>query len=167
MTSVTSLGTAPDHGAGEDRPASAALNQVFAIFPALLRLTCGLAGAAVALAVRTPPVSTALLVGTVVVLTGWSLLFTASTLGRGLTAGFIYVDLTLTIVCCLLINRLVAAEVLPGEEAGWPFSPARRSSSPTSGCRRPARSPPDWSSPPRTPTGLISPTTTPRRCRTG
>ncbi|WP_326556410.1 sensor histidine kinase [Micromonospora sp. NBC_01796] len=115
MTLVTSLGTAPDPARDEDRPASGALNQVFAIFPALLRLTCGLAGAAVALAVRTPPVSTPLLIVTIVVLTGWSVLFAASTLRRGLTPGIIYVDLTLTIVCCLLINRLVAAEVLPGE----------------------------------------------------
>ncbi|MEV4625360.1 ATP-binding protein [Micromonospora sp. NPDC049523] len=115
MTLVTSLGIAPDPAADEDRPASGALNQVFAIFPALLRLTCGLAGAAVALAVRTPPVSTPLLVTTIVVLTGWSVLFAVATLRRGLTAGIIYVDLTLTIGCCLLINRLVAAEVLPGE----------------------------------------------------
>ncbi|MFI6762583.1 sensor histidine kinase [Micromonospora sp. NPDC050417] len=100
---------------GEEKPASKALVQVFTIFPALLRLTCGLAGAAVALAVRTPPVSTPLLIITVVVLTGWSLLFTGWTLRRGLTAPVILVDLCLTITACLLMNRLVAAEVLPGE----------------------------------------------------
>ncbi|RKR87577.1 signal transduction histidine kinase [Micromonospora pisi] len=100
---------------GEEKPAGKALVQVFTLFPALLRLTCGLAGAAVALAVRTPPVSTPLLITTVVVLTGWSLLFTGWTLRRGLTAPVILVDLSLTIVACLLMNRLVAAEVLPGE----------------------------------------------------
>ncbi|MFK3983880.1 sensor histidine kinase [Micromonospora sp. NPDC050397] len=115
MTIATALGYVTGAPANGEKPAGDALNQVFAFFPALLRLTCGLAGASVALAVRTPPVDTPLLVVTTIVLTGWSLVFTGLTLGRGLTAPVILVDLALTITACLLINRLVAAEVLPGE----------------------------------------------------
>jgi signal transduction histidine kinase len=109
---------APDHPPGtpvEDTPAGSALVWVFAIFPVILRLTCGIVGGFVALAVRTPPVATPLLMLVVAVLTGWSLLFTAWTLRRGLTTPIVGIDLVLTAVTCLLINRLVAAEVLPGE----------------------------------------------------
>lgn len=115
MTIATALGHVTGTPTNVEKPAEDALRQVFAFFPALLRLTCGLAGAGVALAVRTPPVDTTLLVVTTVVLTGWSLVFTGWTLRRGLTAPVILIDLALTITACLLINRLVAAEVLPGE----------------------------------------------------
>jgi signal transduction histidine kinase len=115
LTIVTHLVNSFNRETSDERPAGGALTWVFAIFPALLRLTCGLAGAVVALAVRTPPVSTPLLIIVMVVLTGWSLLFTGWTLRRGLTAPIIGIDLVLTIAACLLINRLVAAEVLPGE----------------------------------------------------
>ena len=115
MTLVANLGSSLNGGMSEEKPAGGALIWVFAIFPALLRLTCGIAGAVVALAVRTPPVSTPLLVTVVIGLTGWSLVFTAWTLRRGLTAPIIAIDLALTIAVCLLMNRLVAEEVLPGE----------------------------------------------------
>ena len=102
-------------GAGEESPAGTVLNRVFTIFPVLLRLTCGVAGAVVALAVRSPPVSMPLLAVAVGVLTAWSLLFAAWALRRGLGTAVVAVDLVLTAATCLLIGRLVAAEVLPGE----------------------------------------------------
>ncbi|MFD0821557.1 ATP-binding protein, partial [Micromonospora zhanjiangensis] len=98
-----------------DNPAGAALGRIVAVFPAVIRVTCGLAGACVALAVRTPPVHVPLLVVTVAVLTGWSLVFTRWTLRHGLTGRLVTVDVTLTVVTCLLMRHLVAAEVLPGE----------------------------------------------------
>ncbi|MDG4829031.1 ATP-binding protein [Solwaraspora sp. WMMD1047] len=101
-------------GVGET-PASGALLRVFAILPAMIRLSCGLAGAAAALAVRSPPVSTPLLVGAVLLLTAWSAGYAWWTVRHGLTAWVSYVDIALTAVACLFINRLVAPEVLPGE----------------------------------------------------
>ena len=44
-----------------DRPAGGAFHLIFTTLPALLRLTCGLVGAVIALAVRTPPVRVSLL----------------------------------------------------------------------------------------------------------
>lgn len=105
----------PESGPAVDSPAATALGQVIAVFPAAIRVTCGLAGACVALAVRTPPVDVPLLAVVVGVLTGWSLLFTRWTLRRGLTTAVVAVDLTLTVITCLLMRHLVAAEVLPGE----------------------------------------------------
>nr|MDT0658563.1 ATP-binding protein [Micromonospora sp. DSM 115978] len=101
--------------AGGETPASGALLRVFVILPAMIRLSCGLAGAAAALAVRTPPVSTALLVGAVVLLTTWSIAYAGWTIRHGLAAWVSYLDVALTVAACLLIGRLVAPEVLPGE----------------------------------------------------
>ncbi|MEE6263877.1 sensor histidine kinase [Plantactinospora sonchi] len=95
-------------------PAASALGWVYTIFPALLRLTCGLACAAVAFAVRTPPVDTALLGVAVVVLTAWSVFFAGWILRRTTPAPVMAVDVLLTVGACLLIRHLVAAEVLPG-----------------------------------------------------
>lgn len=98
-----------------ETPAGRALERVFTLFSAVLRLTCGLAGAPAALAVRTPPVDTALLITVVTLVTGWSVLF-AVLLLRGVgRSGLMAIDLALTIGVCLLIRRLVAPEVLPGE----------------------------------------------------
>lgn len=96
-------------------PAAGALDRVFAIFPAIIRLTCGLAAAATALTVRTPPVSTPLLVVVVTVLTGWSILFAVRTARHGPQTAVAVTDLLLTAGACLLMDRLVAPEVIPGE----------------------------------------------------
>ncbi|MFI6824303.1 sensor histidine kinase [Micromonospora sp. NPDC050187] len=96
-------------------PAGDALSRVSTTLPVMLRLTCGLAGAVAALAVRTPPVEPVPLVVAVVVLTGWSVWFARSGTRSGLTPGLIGVDVALTVVVCLLVPHLVAAEVLPGE----------------------------------------------------
>ncbi|OZV78451.1 ATP-binding protein [Micromonospora echinospora] len=109
---------APDRPADAPVPASPAgeaLNRVSTTLPIMLRLTCGLAGAVAALAVRTPPVEPVPLAVAVVVLTGWSVWFARSATRSGLTPGLIGVDVALTVVTCLFIPRLVAAEVLPGE----------------------------------------------------
>ncbi|SCL41659.1 Signal transduction histidine kinase [Micromonospora pallida] len=96
-------------------PAGDALNRVFTTLPIMVRLTCGLAGAGAALAVRTEPVEPVLLVVAVVVLTGWSVWFAQSGRRSGLTPGLIGVDVMLTVAACLLLPHLVATEVLPGE----------------------------------------------------
>ncbi|XTZ18135.1 sensor histidine kinase [Micromonospora echinospora] len=109
---------APDRPADVPVPASPAgeaLNRVSTTLPIMLRLTCGLAGAVAALAVRTPPVEPVPLAVAVLVLTGWSVWFARSGSRSGLTPGLIGVDVALTVVTCLFIPRLVAAEVLPGE----------------------------------------------------
>ncbi|MEV0326602.1 ATP-binding protein [Micromonospora echinospora] len=109
---------APDRPADAPVPASPAgeaLNRVSTTLPIMLRLTCGLAGAVAALAVRTPPVEPVPLTVAVVVLTGWSVWFARPATRSGLTPGLIGVDVALTVVTCLFIPRLVAAEVLPGE----------------------------------------------------
>ncbi|MFE0593093.1 sensor histidine kinase [Micromonospora echinospora] len=109
---------APDRPADAPVPASPAgeaLNRVSTTLPIMLRLTCGLAGAVAALAVRTPPVEPAPLAVAVLVLTGWSVWFARSGTRSGLTPGLIGVDVALTVLTCLFIPRLVAAEVLPGE----------------------------------------------------
>ncbi|MEH0983218.1 sensor histidine kinase [Micromonospora sp. CPCC 205556] len=98
-----------------DRPAGGAFQLIFTTLPALLRLTCGLVGAVVALAVRTPPVDTALLCGVVAVLTAWSVHYAGRALRVGIGPALVAVDVALTTATCLLIPRLVAPEVLPGE----------------------------------------------------
>lgn len=98
-----------------DNPAGGALSFIFTTLPALLRLTCGLVGAAVALSVRTPPVDPALLLPGVAALTGWSLWYAVRALRHGITPTLVAGDVAITAVACLLIPRLVAPEVLPGE----------------------------------------------------
>ncbi|MEQ4301684.1 ATP-binding protein [Plantactinospora sp. B6F1] len=100
---------------GAEMPAASALGWVYTIFPALLRLTCGIACAVPALAVRTPPVSTPLLVGVVGLLTAWSVLFAAMVVRWRRPAPAMAVDILLTVGTCLLVRDVVAAEVLPGE----------------------------------------------------
>ncbi|MFC8617080.1 sensor histidine kinase [Micromonospora purpureochromogenes] len=98
-----------------DRPAGGAFTLIFTTLPALLRLTCGLVGAVTALAVRTPPVRTGALLVAVAVLTAWSVLYAARALRAGIGAALVTGDVALTTAACLLIPRLVAPEVLPGE----------------------------------------------------
>ncbi|GAB3964416.1 ATP-binding protein [Plantactinospora veratri] len=98
-----------------EMPAASALGWVYTIFPALLRLTCGIACAVAALAVRTPPVSTPLLVVVVSLLTAWSVLFAVLVVRERRPVPAMAVDILLTVGTCLLIRNVVAAEVLPGE----------------------------------------------------
>ncbi|WP_433115003.1 sensor histidine kinase [Micromonospora sp. CA-246542] len=98
-----------------DNPAGGAFSFIFTTLPALLRLTCGLVGAAVALSVRTPPVDAALLLPGVAALTGWSLWYAVRALRHGITPALVAGDVAITAVACLLIPHLVAPEVLPGE----------------------------------------------------
>ncbi|MGC5030453.1 sensor histidine kinase [Micromonospora sp. DT229] len=101
-----------------DPPATGAFAFVFTRLPALLRLTCGLVCAVVALAVRTPPVHTELLVPAVAVLTAWSIWYAARAWHHGIGAPLIFGEVALTVAACLAIPVLVAPEVLPGE-ASW------------------------------------------------
>ncbi|MEV1332004.1 ATP-binding protein [Micromonospora costi] len=98
-----------------DSPAGGALSLIFTTLPALLRLSCGLVGAVVALSVRTPPVRVGLLLPAVALLTAWSLWYGARALRGGVNPVMVAGDVALTTVACLLIPRLVAPEVLPGE----------------------------------------------------
>ncbi|SCF08190.1 sensor histidine kinase [Micromonospora mirobrigensis] len=98
-----------------DRPAGGAFGLVFTTLPALLRVTCGLAGAAVALAVRTPPVRPWLLLPVVALLTAWSIGYAVRALRHGVGPVLVAGDVALTTATCLLIPWLVAPEVLPGE----------------------------------------------------
>jgi signal transduction histidine kinase len=98
-----------------DRPAGSAFSLIFTTLPALLRLTCGLIGAVVALAVRTAPVRVSLLVPAVVVLTAWSIWYAVRALRTGIGGALMAGDVALTTAACLLIPWLVAPEVLPGE----------------------------------------------------
>ncbi len=68
-------------------PAGVALARVYALFPAAIRLSCGLAVAAVALAVREPPVQAVPLALAVVVLTIWSYVFYRQTVDNGIRPG--------------------------------------------------------------------------------
>ena len=95
-------------------PARAALARVYAVFPAAIRLSCGIAVALVALAVRLPPVETVPLTVAVVVLTGWAFVFYRHTVAHGISAWVVLVDAALTAVACLAMRVLVAPEVLPG-----------------------------------------------------
>ncbi|MET0414461.1 MAG: ATP-binding protein, partial [Actinoplanes sp.] len=98
-----------------DNPAGGAFGLIFTTLPALLRLTCGLVGAAVALSVRTPPVEPALLLPGVAALTCWSIWYAARALRHGITPALVAGDVAVTAVACLLIPNLVAPAVLPGE----------------------------------------------------
>ncbi|SBT50026.1 sensor histidine kinase [Micromonospora narathiwatensis] len=98
-----------------DRPGGGAFTLVFTTLPALLRLTCGLVAAVVALAVRTPPVRVALLVPVVAVLTAWSVWYAVRALRHGATGAMVAGDVALTTGAGLAIPWLVAPEVLPGE----------------------------------------------------
>ena len=110
---VAAVTTSPP--SASDRPAGGAFTLVFTTLPALLRLTCGLVGAVIALAVRTPPVRVALLVPLVTALTAWSVWYAARAVWRGVTGSLVAGDVALTTAACLLVPWLVAPEVLPGE----------------------------------------------------
>ncbi|QLQ37453.1 sensor histidine kinase [Micromonospora robiginosa] len=101
-----------------DRPAGGAFTLIFTTLPALLRLTCGLVGAVVALSVRTPPVRVALLVPAVVALTAWSVWYAVRAFRHGIGGALVAGDVALTTATALAIGWLVAPEVLPGE-ASW------------------------------------------------
>jgi signal transduction histidine kinase len=96
------------------RPARAALERVFAFFPAIIRLSCGIAVAVVALAVQTPPVALVPLAVTAGVLTVWSVVFFRRTVRHGISAAIVAVDLVLTGAACVLMPYLIAPELLPG-----------------------------------------------------
>ncbi|WFE31767.1 ATP-binding protein [Micromonospora sp. WMMD975] len=98
-----------------DRPAGGAFTLIFTTLPALLRLTCGLVGAAVALSVRTPPVRVALLVPAVVALTVWSCWYAVRAFRHGVGGALVAGDVALTTAAALAVPWLVAPEVLPGE----------------------------------------------------
>ncbi|MGN9812683.1 sensor histidine kinase [Micromonospora sp. BQ11] len=101
--------------ATSDTPAGDAFTLIFTTLPALLRLSCGLVGAVVALSVRTPPVAPAVLVPAVAALTVWSVWYAAHVLRQGVSGPLVAGDVLLTTVTCLAIPVLVAPEVLPGE----------------------------------------------------
>lgn len=96
-------------------PAASALDRVVAITCGVVRLSCGLVAAPTALAVRTPPVSVPLLVVVIVVLTTWSVIFGVRTIRHGPQRPLAVTDLLLTGGTCLLMEWLVAPEVIPGE----------------------------------------------------
>ncbi|MCX4389894.1 ATP-binding protein [Micromonospora peucetia] len=98
-----------------DSPAGGAFALIFTRMPALLRLTCGLVGAVVALSVRTPPVEPALLFPAIAALTAWSLWYGVRALRRGIDRWMVVGDVAATTATCLAIPVLVAPEVLPGE----------------------------------------------------
>ena len=98
-----------------DTPAGDAFSLIFTTLPALLRLSCGLVGAVVALSVWTPPVAPAVLVPAVAALTVWSVWYAARALRHGVSGPLAAGDVVLTTVTCLAIPVLVAPEVLPGE----------------------------------------------------
>ncbi|MFG3418696.1 sensor histidine kinase [Micromonospora sp. NPDC048063] len=98
-----------------ETPAGGAFAVIFTRLPALLRLTCGLVGAVVALSVRTPPVEPALLVPAVAALTAWSVWYAYRALRHGIGGPLMAGDVAATTAACLAIPLLVAPEVLPGE----------------------------------------------------
>ncbi|MEV1145229.1 ATP-binding protein, partial [Micromonospora sp. NPDC049799] len=98
-----------------DTPAGGAFTLIFTTLPALLRLSCGLVGAVVALSVWTPPVAPAVLVPAVTALTVWSVWYAARALRHGISGPLAAGDVVLTTATCLAIPVLVAPEVLPGE----------------------------------------------------
>ncbi|MFD6263050.1 sensor histidine kinase [Micromonospora chalcea] len=108
----------PLPGSPPARPAGEAFALIFTTFPALLRLTCGLVGAVVALSVRTPPVRVALLIPAVVVLTAWSVWYAWQAFRHGVDGPLVAGDVALTTAAAFAVPWLVAPEVLPGE-ASW------------------------------------------------
>ncbi|MEV4763784.1 ATP-binding protein [Micromonospora chokoriensis] len=98
-----------------DNPAGGALGLIFTTLPAILRLTCGLVGAAVALSVQTPPVEPAVLLPGVAALTAWSIWYAHRALRHGIGPNLVAGDVAVTAVTCLFIPVLVAPGVLPGE----------------------------------------------------
>ncbi|MGC4744652.1 sensor histidine kinase [Micromonospora sp. DT201] len=98
-----------------DNPAGGALGLIFTTLPALLRLTCGVVGGAVALSVQAPPVEPAVLLPGVAALTGWSLWYAYQAWRHGINSALVAGDVAVTAVACLLIPVLVAPGVLPGE----------------------------------------------------
>ncbi|GIJ80694.1 Signal transduction histidine kinase [Micromonospora phaseoli] len=100
-----------------ERPGAGALAFIFTRLPALLRLSCGLVCAVVALAVRTPPVRPGLLVPAIAVLTAWSIWYALRAWSHGIDAPLVAGDVALTSAACLAIPVLVAPEVLPGESS--------------------------------------------------
>ncbi|MEV6516711.1 sensor histidine kinase [Micromonospora chalcea] len=108
----------PLPGSPPARPAGEAFALIFTTFPALLRLTCGLVGAVVALSVRTPPVRVALLIPAVVVLTAWSVWYAWRAFRHGIDGPLVAGDVALTTAAAFAVPWLVAPEVLPGE-ASW------------------------------------------------
>ncbi|GAA1871020.1 sensor histidine kinase [Asanoa iriomotensis] len=95
-------------------PAGVALARVYALFPAAIRLSCGIAVAVVALAVQEPPVQSVPLALAVVVLTIWSYVFYRQTVDNGIRARVVLVDGALTAIACLCMRVLVAPDVMPG-----------------------------------------------------
>ncbi|MEH1102296.1 sensor histidine kinase [Micromonospora sp. CPCC 205561] len=112
MPAVTAPSTPPST---LDTPAGGAFALIFTTLPALLRLTCGLVGAVVALSVRTVPVEPALLVPAVAALTAWSLWYAFRALRHGVGLPLMAGDVLGTAAACVAIPVLVAPEVLPGE----------------------------------------------------
>ncbi|MEU8185145.1 ATP-binding protein [Micromonospora sp. NPDC049044] len=98
-----------------DNPAGGALGLIFTTIPALLRLTCGVVGGAVALSVQADPVEPAVLLPVVATLTGWSIWYAYRAIRHGITPHLVAADVALTALACLLIPVLVAPGVLPGE----------------------------------------------------
>ncbi len=115
MPALPASSTPPDT---VDAPAAGAFAFIFTRLPALLRLSCGLATAVVALAVRTPPVRPELLVPAVAALTAWSVWYALRAWRHGIGAALVVADVALTSAACLAMPVLVAPEVLPGE-ASW------------------------------------------------
>ncbi|SBT46421.1 sensor histidine kinase [Micromonospora auratinigra] len=98
-----------------DRPAGGAFTLIFTTLPALLRLTCGLAGAVVALTVLTPPVRLPLLLPAVAGLTAWSVWYAVRALRHGIGTALVTGDVALTTAAVVAIPWLVAPAVLAGE----------------------------------------------------
>ena len=96
------------------RPAWSALARVYALFPGVIRLSCGIAVAVVALAVRPASVQTVPLVIAVVALTIWSFVFYRWTVARGICPWVVTADAALTVAACLAMKVIVAPEVMPG-----------------------------------------------------
>ncbi|PSK63491.1 hypothetical protein B0E53_04593 [Micromonospora sp. MH33] len=149
-----------------DRPAGGAFTLIFTTLPALLRLSCGLVAAVVALAVRTPPVQVALLVPAVVALTAWSVWYAVRAFRHGITGALVAGDVALTTATGLAIPWLVAPEVLPGE-GSWVAVLASTTVINAQATARPAgRSRPGCWSPPATRPAPPRPATRWRRGRT-
>ncbi|WP_433529588.1 sensor histidine kinase [Micromonospora sp. CA-263727] len=115
MPALPTLSTPPDT---VEPPAAGAFAFIFTRLPAVLRLSCGLVCAVVALAVRTPPVRPELLLPAVAALTAWSVWYALRAWRHGIGGALVAGDVALTSAACLAMPVLVAPEVLPGE-ASW------------------------------------------------